>query len=186
MRYYIAVNNQHQGPYTVEELKTMNIAPDTYVWCEGMPDWVKASDVDEIRQVMVSSSIPAVPQSGAAVPPPYTPANAPAMASNPQQAYAAAPQQPAVPPKSWLVESILVTLFCCLPFGIVGIIKAAETNSAISRGDYAAAAVSSRDAGKWVKIGFWIGLVVVVLYIIFYVVIFAVAGLSGSSSAFSY
>ena len=30
-----------------------------------------------------------------------------------------------VQPKTWLVESILVTLFCCLPFGIVGIVNAA-------------------------------------------------------------
>ncbi len=28
------------------------------------------------------------------------------------------------PPKNHLVEAILVTLFCCLPFGIVGIVNA--------------------------------------------------------------
>ncbi|MCM1517027.1 MAG: CD225/dispanin family protein [Pseudoflavonifractor sp.] len=178
MKYYIVVNNQHQGPYTVDELKAMNIAPDTYVWCEGMPDWVRATDVEEIRQGMVGPSIPTIPSSGPSVPPPSIP--------NPQPAYTAAQQQPVVQPKSWLVESILVTLFCCLPFGIVGIVKAAETNSAISRGDFAAAEASSRDAGKWVKLGFWIGLAVMVVYIIFYVVVFAIAGLSGSSSSFGY
>lgn len=183
MKYYIAVNNQHQGPYTVEELKSMNIAPETYVWCEGMAEWTKASDVEEIRQIMVEPSIPSMPQAGPAVPPPCTPVQ-------PQPMYAAggtAPQQsPVVPPKSWLVESILVTLFCCLPFGIVGIIKAAETNSAISRGDYAAAEASSRDAGKWTKIGFWVGIGVALLYILFYVVIFAIAGFSSVSDSFSY
>ena len=30
------------------------------------------------------------------------------------------------PPKNWLVESILVTLFCCLPLGIAGIINASK------------------------------------------------------------
>lgn len=34
-------------------------------------------------------------------------------------------------PKTWLVESILVTCFCCLPFGIVGIINATKIETLI-------------------------------------------------------
>jgi hypothetical protein len=70
------------------------------------------------------------------------------------------------PPKNWLVESILVTLFCCLPFGIVGIINAAAVNSKYAAGDYAGAQESSAAAGKWTKIGFFIGIGVGVLYMI--------------------
>src|SRR4029079_6010877 len=33
------------------------------------------------------------------------------------------------PPKSWLAESILVTLFCCMPFGIAGIVNASRVES---------------------------------------------------------
>lgn len=62
------------------------------------------------------------------------------------------------PPKNWLVESILVTIFCCLPFGIVGIIKAAEVNTKVAAGDYAGAQESSQAAGKWTKIGFFVAL----------------------------
>ncbi len=57
------------------------------------------------------------------------------------------------PPKNWLVESILVTIFCCLPFGIVAIINASKVNSLIAVGDYAGAQVASKEAGKWVKYG---------------------------------
>lgn len=57
------------------------------------------------------------------------------------------------PPKNWLVESILVTIFCCLPFGIVAIINAAKVNSLVAVGDYAGAQAASKDAGKWVKYG---------------------------------
>lgn len=39
------------------------------------------------------------------------------------------------PPKNHLVEAILVTLFCCLPFGIVGIINAARVENAFYSGD---------------------------------------------------
>lgn len=75
-------------------------------------------------------------------------------------------------PKTWLTESILVTLFCCLPFGIVGIINATKVSSLFAQGAYDAALQSSKDAGKWTKIGFWCGLVVYILYII-YIAVFA-------------
>lgn len=68
------------------------------------------------------------------------------------------------PPKNWLVESILVTLFCCLPLGIVGIINASKVNSSLAVGDYAGAQAASLEAGKWVKYGLIAGIVVGVLY----------------------
>ena len=68
------------------------------------------------------------------------------------------------PPKTWLVESILVTLFCCLPFGIAGIVNATKVESLYYAGNIEAAERASRDAAKWTKIGFIVGIVVVVLY----------------------
>ena len=65
------------------------------------------------------------------------------------------PQQ--APPKNWLVESILVTIFCCLPFGIAGIVFASQVNSKAAAGDYTGAMEASRNAAKWTKIGFWKG-----------------------------
>ncbi|QJD98406.1 CD225/dispanin family protein [Mucilaginibacter robiniae] len=70
-------------------------------------------------------------------------------------------------PKNWLVESILVTIFCCLPFGIAGIVNAASVNSRFDSGDYEGALRASQQAGKWTKIGFGIGIAVIVLYAIF-------------------
>ena len=37
--------------------------------------------------------------------------------------------------ENWLVEAILVTLLCCLPFGVVGIIFAAQVNTKQQAGD---------------------------------------------------
>ncbi len=79
------------------------------------------------------------------------------------------PQQPLTqtPPKNWLVESILVTLFCCLPFGIAGIVFASQVNSKFAAGDYAGALQASRDAAKWTKIGFWAGMAVIIISFVF-------------------
>ncbi len=85
-------------------------------------------------------------------------------------------------PKNWLVESILVTIFCCLPFGIVGIINAAQVSSRYAAGQYEEAERSSREAGKWTKIGFWIGLAVIALYILLVVVIGVGAGINAFAS----
>lgn len=72
-------------------------------------------------------------------------------------------------PKTWLAESILVTIFCCLPFGIVGIVHASKVSSLFASGDVEAAETASKNAGKWTQWGFFTGIVLIVLYLIFYV-----------------
>lgn len=81
------------------------------------------------------------------------------------QNYQSQQMQP-LPPKNWLAESILVTIFCCLPFGIVGIVNASQVNTKYAAGDYAGAERASQEAGKWTKIGFFIGIGLIALYII--------------------
>jgi len=86
---------------------------------------------------------------------------------------------PQKPPKTWLVESILVTLFCCLPFGIAGIVNAAKVESRFNSGDVAGAQQSSAEAKKWTMIGLWIGVAAYIIYIIL-VFIVGVGGILGS------
>lgn len=74
---------------------------------------------------------------------------------------------PTNPPKNWLVESILVTLFCCLPFGIAGIVNAAGVNSKHAAGDHLGAQAASAAAAKYTKIGFFVGIAGIILYVIF-------------------
>ena len=69
--------------------------------------------------------------------------------------------------ENWLVEAILVTLLCCLPFGVVGIIFAAQVNTKLQAGDSEGAEKARRDAAKWTKLGFWIGIGVILLYVLF-------------------
>lgn len=69
-------------------------------------------------------------------------------------------------PKTWMLESILVTLFCCLPFGIAGIVYASKVSSLYAAGHYDAALQASRDAGKWTKIGALVGVIVGIIYLI--------------------
>ena len=73
--------------------------------------------------------------------------------------------------ENWLVEAILVTLLCCLPFGVVGIIYAAQVNTKQQAGDMEGAEKSRREAAKWIKIGFWVGIAWIILIFLFYFVL---------------
>ena len=77
---------------------------------------------------------------------------------------AAAPAGP-VPPvaavtnvPNHLVFAILVTVCCCLPFGIPAIVYAAQVNGKLQAGDYAGALDSSSKAKMWCWIAFGLGL----------------------------
>ena len=54
------------------------------------------------------------------------------------------------PPKTWLVESVLVTIFCCQILGIIGIVNAASVEGKYYRGDIAGAESASKLAKQMV------------------------------------
>lgn len=70
------------------------------------------------------------------------------------------------PPKTWLLESILATLFCCLPFGIVGIVYAAKVESSWYGGDRQRSLAASRTARTWTIISICVGLAGILVYLI--------------------
>lgn len=73
-------------------------------------------------------------------------------------------------PKNYLVESILVTMCCCQPLGIVGIVFASQVNSKYDSGDFNGALQASKDAKKWITWGFGIGLAFTLLILAFYAI----------------
>ena len=70
---------------------------------------------------------------------------------------------------------ILVTIFCCMPLGIVGIVFASQVNSKYEAGDFEGAKKASSNAKKYMYWGLIGGFLIVVLYLIF---IFAMGGLA--------
>lgn len=60
-------------------------------------------------------------------------------------------EQPAPPPMpdNYLALAILSTIFCCLPFGVVSIVYAAQVESLYLQGRYEEAVDKSNKAFKW-------------------------------------
>jgi hypothetical protein len=133
-------------------LKEQSIQRETLVWYQGMSEWKKAGDLLELSEIFKF------------VPPTITKSNLTSknMENNSQNQR---------PPKTWLVESILATLFCCLPFGIAGIVNAAKVESRFYKGDIESAERYSREAKKWTLVSFWIGIGVIAIYLIILVII---------------
>lgn len=82
-----------------------------------------------------------------------------------QQPYGGQPN-PGPSPDSNLVWGILVTVLCCLPLGIVSIVKATSVDKLWAQGDYAGAQKASEDAKKFAIWGAVIGVVFSVLLVI--------------------
>lgn len=69
-------------------------------------------------------------------------------------------------PSTYLALSIIVTILCCLPFGIVGIVYASKTDSCYSKGFIDEAWTNSRKAKNWSIAGLVIGLIWWIAYVI--------------------
>ena len=130
MKYYMHTGGQQLGPFEESELPSHGLTASMMVWREGMPDWVAASQVPELSHLL-----PPIQQ-----PPGYQP--------QPQPGYGSQPQRPAMP-ATYLVWAILATLLCCMPFGIVSIVKASQVSSLYYQGNYAEACAASRAARNW-------------------------------------
>lgn len=66
---------------------------------------------------------------------------------------------------SYLAQAILVTLLCCMPFGIVAIVYASQASGRQSAGDYAGAREASGKAKTWCWVSFGCGLAVGALWL---------------------
>lgn len=144
MKYYIAENGQQAGPFEPNELLLHGLTVNSLVWCEGMPNWVSASQVPELMAVLngqtfnpggIDTQLPQMPQNPPMgevqlpqVPPfggqqqqPTQPTTYGQGTTNQPYAppqYGPSTNQPnQMMPKTWMTESIIATVVCTLCCG---------------------------------------------------------------------
>ncbi len=66
-----------------------------------------------------------------------------------------------------LLPAILVTIFCCLPFGVVAIAFAAIASNHLASHNREAAIQASESARTWCWRAFWCGLIIIIALLIF-------------------
>jgi len=146
------------GPFSIEELKDRNITGDTYVWTDGMPSWVLAKTIPELESVIVADKQPYFSAS-AGVPPEFS--QTPVQNKHSDNSLVR-------PPKNYLIETILTTIFCCWPLGIPSIIYATRVEKKFYKGDVNGAELDSASAKKWMIINI---IACVVLWVFYAVVL---------------
>jgi len=81
--------------------------------------------------------------------PPANKADLPAATTNVVYQFVAPPEVPAREAPDHLVMAILATVFCCLPLGVVGIVRASECKAQRAVGNRELALAHSRAAKTW-------------------------------------
>lgn len=157
--WYYSKNGIQLGPISTEELSRKarggEVLSSDLIWKEGMSDWKPLAQVPEFQST-----------NGFSNPPPV------GMGSVPMQQppiYPAGYAVGSVPNYLW--QSIVVTVLCCLPFGVVSIVHAAKVDSLLAQGDIVGANAASKSAKTWAIAGVATWGVGIGIYLIFMVVV---------------
>jgi len=139
----IGADGREYGPITADQLgqwiRDGRANAQTLVQTEGGTEWKPLGLFPEFATTTAASG---------ATPPPLAPPTTP-------------PSQ--VP--NYLVPAILSTVCCCLPFGVVAIIFAAQVNSKLQAGDIPGAMEASQKAKTWCWVAFACGIIVTLLWL---------------------
>jgi hypothetical protein len=168
--YHVTSQGQEIGPYTLDEIRQMvsdgHLAVTEYAWSQGMQNWVPITQLIGAAASPPPPPLPAAGRPQALTTHPAYPVYNQPIYGQPQglgqQVYVQAPPRP----PTYLLSAILVTLFCCLPFGIVSIVFASQVDSKYNSGDYAGAQAASNTAKNWYHAALISGIIIAVLWII--------------------
>lgn len=80
---------------------------------------------------------------------------------------------------NYLIPAI-ISLFCCLPLGVVGVIFAAQVNGKVAAGDMSGALDASKKAKMFSFIAIGLGLAGIICYVLFWVILGVGMSLSNS------
>lgn len=162
MEYWVIINDDRQGPLSLDEVNALGITAETPVWHAGLESWTTAADVPEIAAMLSGSG---------SVEFPPIPEISPASVVEEAVVYPDVTIQESgnLPPcpTTYLVWAVLCTIFCCLPLGIPAIIYATQVTACYRNGDYDGARDRSEKAALWVIVSFVVGLVSMPLQIAF-------------------
>jgi hypothetical protein len=142
-----------------ELFRNGTVKPSDLVWNETMTEWTTIGKVEAFAAYAPALPM-AAPPAPVDAPPPL--AAAPVTMSASPQGFA--PSGVAEPP-TYLWQSIVVMLLCCLPLGIPALIFSTKVKPAFASGDYAAAMEASKKAKLFCILSLVIGLIVQVIYI---------------------
>ena len=152
----IGADQQQYGPVSAEQIRQWiadgRANAQTLCSAEGSAEWKPLGSFPEFADSLRQQ------------PPPHPPTLTHSLAA-PGPAQGFGQPQPDVP--NYLVQAILVTLCCCIPFGVVALVYAAQVKSKLGNGDINGAMAASKNARLWCWLALVFGIVSNVVSIIY-------------------
>ena len=183
-KYYAQIDGEQKGPFTLEELPGAGVRPSTYIWTKGMPDWQKAEDNAEVCRLfrnhlydMMHPGASALPSEGVEgemddrwkvkkdEPKGPLPSKFDRFLEQagedplPTLEEIEKQEDKSVPPVSMIGYAWLVTIFCCLPTGIVALVFAYKSRNAWHNHQNDISHELNRKAKMWTGVSFFLGLI---------------------------
>lgn len=62
IQYFFAENNEQKGPFSLDQLRTMGLRPETLVWHEGLADWQRLDRTPDLAAALLAPLQPVPPQ----------------------------------------------------------------------------------------------------------------------------
>lgn len=186
--FYLDAQNQQHGPVSVTRFAECGVSASTLIWCQGMDNWTPASAVPEVRewleQHQAEQPLHEASAEAASSHAPHDAASAGSAQENPRAPSPGAYGHPYNPtyipcPPTHLVWAILSTLCCCLPLGIVAIVKSCQVSSYYAHGRYDEALIASDDARQWSLYALLAGLLIPLIKIVWGLFVGTSVGLWG-------
>lgn len=162
-KYWIIVEGRPQGPFTADQLKVRrDFTADLPVWTSRLTDWTTVGQLPELASLLsvTDGDEPSESEVGRFVE--ETVGQAPVAAT---QRAATGWIQPREEidgekrPSSYLGWNIAMTLCCCMPAGVVGIVFSSMVNQKWQRGDVEGARKASDNAAWCLILAIVLGLV---------------------------
>lgn len=155
MKVWIHIDGAQEGPYELENLPWDRMDANTPVWYEGLPDWMAASQAPATAY-MVSVKHGAKSESDSF----HQSSDVQNAKWQQQQRYqyyqpsaqAQGQESGRKCPPTFFVWSILLTVLCCNPVGIIPIITGSSTLSRFRNGNYRGARRMSETTEWWIMI----------------------------------
>lgn len=159
--YYVDSDGATKGPFPLNYFKTNHINGHSWIWHEGLPQWIEAHTIPSLRQYMRNDIPVSFSAKKGVIDFEKERMHIPSKDILPQTELDVLRSRV---PKTWLIEAILITIFCCIPFGVVAIVYASRVAPFWRRGLYGESIAASNKAGMWVKITVTITIIMWILY----------------------
>ncbi len=135
MKYWVIIDKEQKGPYTIDEMRSLPLDARTPVWQKGMADWAPLSSRPELVTLIA-------PQPGAGAAPAATVLAVPQGEVPPGYVVVA----PGRKPSSYFILSIVLIFFGVLIFSLISLFFGWRVRKALRENDWAKACRNSERA----------------------------------------